>query len=84
MEVSHKVVIAIQIFNKINNFINFRKVEIAITMPIPTPPTLDPPKMTIVLKICHVLNAKTPPSPTVTFRVKWLDPSLPPILTRIF
>jgi len=38
----------------------------------------------LVLNICHVLNAKTPPSPTVTFRVKWLDPSLPPILTRIF
>jgi len=26
----------------------------------------------IVLKICHVLNAKTPPSPTVTLCVKWL------------
>jgi len=31
-----------------------------------------------------VLNAKTPPSPTVTLCVKWLDPSLPPILTHIF
>ncbi len=38
----------------------------------------------IVLKICHMLNAKTPPSPTVTLCVKWLYPSLSPILTHIF
>ncbi len=39
----------------------------------------------IVQKNCHILNAKTPPSTTVTLRVKWLArPLPPPILTRIF
>jgi hypothetical protein len=31
-----------------------------------------------------MLNTKTPPTLTVTFCFKWLDPSLPPNLTDIF